>query len=163
MAYLSAMTVERARAIGRAQAIKSVSLGLVIAYLMMAWLCRDVAWLGDVSYWTNLVFAAAVMFGCAYVYGGWVGTAILEHQRNPGWVGVQYGLLTLLTAPFLAGWVGFFQAGFFHADTFIVDTYQNLFFNFVAKPVTMVGVFGLLPALLVGMWFGNSIKRAGQK
>ena len=152
------MTVERARTIGRAQATKSVSLGLAIAYLMMAWLCRDVAWLGDVSYWTNLVFAAAVMFGCAYVYGGWAGTAILEHQRNPGWVGVQYGLFTLLTVPFLAGWVGFFQEGINK-----VGTYQNPFFDYLAKPVAMVGVFGLLPALLVGMWFGNSIKRAGQQ
>ena len=157
------MTVERARAIGRAQATKSVSLGLAIAYLMMAWLCRAVAWLWDFSYWPNLVFAAAVMFGCAYVYGGWAGAAILKRQRTPGWMGVQYGLLTLLTVPFLAGWVGFFQVVFFHTGIGIADTYQNRFFDYVAKPVTTVGVFGLLPALLVGMWFGNSIKRAEQQ
>ena len=151
------MTVERARTIGRAQATKSVSLGLAIAYLMMAWLSQDVAWLGHDSYWTNFVFAAAVMFGCAYVYGGWAGTAILEHQRSSGWVGVQYGLLTLVTVPFLAGWVGFFQEGFYK-----VGTYQNPFFDYLVKPVALVSMFGLLPALLVGLWFGNSIKRAGQ-
>ena len=152
------MTVERARTIGRAQATKSVSLGLAIAYLVMAWLSRDVAWLGHASYWPNLVFAAAVMFGCAYVYGGWAGTAILEHQRNPGGVGVRYGLLTLLTVPFLAGWVGFFQEGVGR-----VGAYRNPFFDYLAKPVVIVGVFGLLPALVVGIWFGNSIKRASQR
>jgi len=152
------MTVERAKAIGRAQASKSVCFGLAIAYLMMAWLCRDVAWLGQVSYWANLVFAAAVMFGCAYVYGGWAGAAILIRQRNAGWVGIKYGLLTLVTVPFLAGWVGFFQEGIHQ-----MGAYQNPFFAYVANPVVSVGVFGLFPALFVGRWFGNSTKRAGQR
>lgn len=151
------MTVARARAIGRAQATKSASLGLATAYLLMAWLCRDVAWLGQFPYWPNLVFAAAVTFGCAHVYGGWAGAAILVRQRNAGWVGVKYALLALLTVPFVAGWVGFFQEGIHQ-----VGAYQNPFFAYVANPVALVGVFGFFPALLVGGWFGKSTKRAGQ-
>lgn len=153
------MMPERARTIGRVQAAKAVTIGLGLAYLIMAGLDGNLGWLGLLSHWwSNLLVATAVMYLCAYVYGGWAGAAIVEKKRDAGWVGTVYGVLTLLTVAFLASWVGFFQEGVAK-----VGTDDNPFVDYLAKPLFWVSMVGFLPAALVGLWFGNSIKHTAKQ
>ena len=153
------MMPERARTIGRVQAAKAVTIGLCLAYLIMAGLDGNLGWLGRLPrWWPNLLVAIAVMYLCAYVYGGWAGAAILKKKRDAGWVGTVYGVLTLLTVAFLASWVGFFQEGLAK-----VGTYENPFVDYLVKPLFWVSIVGFLPAALVGLWFGSSIRRNAEQ
>lgn len=143
----------------RVQAAKAVTLGLSLAYLIMAGLDGNLGWLGRLPrWWPNLLVATAVMYLCAYVYGGWAGAAIIEKKRDAGWVGTVCGVLTLLTVAFLASWVGFFQEGLAK-----VGAYENPYVAYIARPLFWVSVVGFLPAALVGLWFGNSIKRIAKR
>jgi hypothetical protein len=151
------MNAVRARATGRVQATKAVSGGLGLAYLIMSGLSGSLSWMGHFGYWSNLVVAAILMYCCAYFYGGRAGTAILLHKRDAGWIGTLYGFLTLLTVAFLASWVGFLQEGIGK-----VGTADDPFVDYIAKPLFWATLVGFLPAVLVGLWFGNSIKQAGR-
>jgi hypothetical protein len=152
------MNAAYARTIGRVQAMKAVSSGLGLAYLIMAGLSGSLSWLGHAHYWPNLVVAAVWMYLCGYCYGGRAGTAILLQKRAAAWIGTGYGLLTLLTVTFLASWVGFFQEGIPK-----VGTADDPFVDYIAKPLFLVTLVGFLPTLLVGLWFGNSIKQVGSR
>jgi hypothetical protein len=152
------MEPERARTIGRIQATKAASIGLGLAYLIMAGVDGNLGWLGRLPrWWPNLLAAIVLMYLCAYVYGGWAGSAILERKQDAGWIGTIYAVWTLLTVAFLASWVGFFQEGLAK-----VGTNENPFAAYIAAPLFWVSVVGFLPAALVGLWFGNSVKRAGK-
>ena len=153
------MKHECAQSIGRSQAVKAASIGLGLAYLIMAGIDGNLGWLGCLpDWWPNLAVATVLMYLCVYVYGGWAGAAILEKKQDAGWIGTVYGICSLLTVAFLASWVGFFQEGLAK-----VGTNDNPFAAYIAAPVFWVSVVGLLPAALVGLWFGNSVKRAGKQ
>ena len=153
--YLPGMTSEYSRTVGRRQAVKAVTIGLGLAYLFFAGFSQDPGWLRDFSYaWPHLAVAALLMYLCAYVYGGWAGAIILAQPQKAGWIGAGCGLWTLLTVTFLASWVGFFQEGLAK-----MGTSDNPFFDYLVKPLVWVTVVGCLPAVLVGWWFGDSIRR----
>ncbi len=44
-----------------------------------------------------------------------------------------------------------------------IGTQGNPFFDYIFKPMYSVLIFGLLPVLLVGIWFGRQIKNRENK
>jgi hypothetical protein len=68
-------------------------------------------------------------------------------------MGVKYGFLTLLTATLIGSSVGFIQEG--------VGKY-NALYDYYFKPLYWVTMFGIIPVLLVGLWFGRQIKKQEQ-
>lgn len=152
------MNLVRAKTIGRVEATKAVSIGVGLAYLIMSGLSGGLSWIGQFSYWPNLLVAGMLMYLCGFFYGGWAGTAILVQKRDAGWIGTLSGLCTLLTVPLLASWVGFFQEGINK-----VGTGDDPFTDYIIKPLYWVTLVGFIPAVLVGLWYGNSIKRAGKR
>ena len=152
------MKHEHAQSIGRNQAVKAATIGLGLAYLIMAGIDGNPGWLGRLPrWWPNLAVATVLMYLCAYVYGGWAGAAILEKKKDAGWVGTIYAVWALLTVAFFSSWVGFFQEGLAK-----VGMNDNPFVAYIAAQLFWVAVGGFLPAALVGLWFGNSVKRAGK-
>jgi hypothetical protein len=159
------MTVIEAQKIGSKQGLISVGLGILIAQLIMtAMISSDQGffkaffWFLDVDYKLNLFIGCIIMLFCGYYYGKIAGKAIIIKQRNFILVGFLCAIAVLLTTAFLAGWVGFFQEGIDN-----IDTNDNPFEDYIFKPLFWVTLFGIIPALLVGLWFGGQIKRRGKK
>jgi len=154
------MTEEKAKKIGSREGLKSVGIGLLIAQLIMTWLSSNAGlvkgFFGFVNfrYPLNLVMGAIIMLLCGHFFGKWTGFEILIKKRNHAWVGIKYGMATLLTTAFLASWIGFFQEGMDN-----IGTDDNPFNAYIFKPVFWIAVFGLIPVLLVGIWFGRQIKK----
>jgi hypothetical protein len=153
------MTVEEAKNIGSRQALKSVGIGLLIAQVIMTLLSsgsgflKGFLWFTDISYKLNLTAGIIIMLLCGYYCGRRAGFEILIKKLNYNWVGFKYGIITLMAATFLASWIGFFQEGIQ-----LIGTGDNPYNDYIFKPLFWVFVFGLLPVIFVGFWFGRQIK-----
>jgi hypothetical protein len=159
------MTATEAKKIGGKQGLIFGGLGILIAQLIMtAMISSDQSffkafvWFLDVDYKLNLFIGCIIMLLCGYCYGKIAGRAILIKQRNFILVGFLSAMAVLLTTAFLAGWVGFFQEGIDN-----IGTNDNPFEDYIFKPFFWITLFGIIPALLVGIWFGILIKRKGLK
>lgn len=154
------MNKDQAKKIGKTQALKSVCWGLLIAQLMMTWLSSDQGlinaffWFLDFNYQLNVIVGVTIMLLCGYYYGQLAGVEILIKKKNHFWIGFKYGMATFLTTIFLASWTAFFQEGLKN-----MGTEDNPFSDYILKPFFWVLVFGLIPVLLVGFWFGTQIKK----
>ncbi len=158
------MDILRAKKIGSRQAIKAVTVGLIVAQLIMTFLTLDngllngFLWFTHFNYNLNLLIGAIFMYACGHIYGQKAGKEIIIKKRESFLVGFKYGLLTIVTTAFLASWTGFFQEG--------IDKIGNdddPFVDYIIKPVFWVLVFGFFPSVFIGLWFGNSIKKLGDK
>jgi hypothetical protein len=158
------MTETTAKKIGSRQALLSVGMGLLIAQLIMTYMMsvykKDVVqaffWFTRVEYQLNILIGALIMLLCGHFYGQMAGTQIILRKRNFVLVGFLCAMAVLLTTAFLAGWTGFFQAG-------SGDSFSSKFVDYVVKPLYWITVFGAIPALLVGVWFGWRIKKRGEE
>lgn len=154
------MDEKLAKKIGSRQALKSVGIGLLIAQLIMTWLSSDggllkgFLWFMGFGYNLNLAIGIAIMLLSGHFFGQRAGLEILIKKRDYRWTGFKYGMATLLTTVFLASWTGFFQEGIDN-----IGTNDEPINDYIFKPVFWVFIFGLIPVLLVGFWFGRQIKK----
>ena len=146
--------------IGSKQGLKSVGIGLSIAQLIMT-LFNSVQgffwaffWFINVSFSLNIAIGVIIMITLGYFYGQSAGEEILIKKRNCFGAGIKYGMVTLLMTSFLASWIGFFQECTNSSDTLIQS-----FENYIITPVFSIFIFGFIPVLLVGIWFGWQIKK----
>jgi hypothetical protein len=154
-----------AKDIGRRLAIKSVLLGLVIAYLIMTALISlddsfwDVLlWFTDVSYAMNLAVGVVGLLTAAYFFGQRAGIEIIEKEKNEYWTGIKFGFLILWTGTIIGSCVGFIKEGIDN-----IGTNDNPFVDYFYKPLFWVTIFGLIPVIVVGLLFGRQIKKQGRK
>ncbi len=160
------MEIKTAKHIGQRLAIKSGLIGLLIAYILFAmltysWdekLSKAIFWIFDVEFWYHLMFGAIGLLAMAYFFGQLAGVEILVNRKNDLWTGVKYGLIILLTGTLIGSSVGFIQEG---VDN--IGGFSNPFYDYYFKPIYWVTMFGLVPVIIVGLWFGRQIKRQGQK
>jgi len=158
------MEITRAEKIGSRQAIKGVTIGLIIAQLIMTLLSSDngfingFCWFIHFNYNLNLLIGALWMYLCGHLFGQRAGYEIIINSKNSLLVGFKYGLLIIVTTAFLSSLTGFFQEGI---DKIGKD--DDPFVDYIFKPVFWIFIFGIIPCLFVGLWFGNSIKRQGEK
>lgn len=82
------MVRDHAIRIGRAEAFKSVTIGLVIAQLIMTLFSlgkgffRAIFWFVDFGYQINLLIAIIAIYLCAYLFGGMAGISIIIKRWN---------------------------------------------------------------------------------
>jgi hypothetical protein len=158
--------VKTAKQIGRRMAIKSGLIGVAIAYLIFGWfnyswdqkLLKAVFWIFDVEFWYHLVIGTIGLLIMAYFFGQLAGVDILIKRKNELWTGIKYGLLTLVTGTLIGSSVGFIQEGI---DD--ISGFSNPFYDYYFKPMYWVIMFGIMPVIIVGLWFGRQIKRQGLK
>ena len=149
-----------AEKIGSRQAIKAVTIGLITAQLLMTMMVDDTSllngflWFTEDDYALNVVVGAICFYVCGYLFGQRAGYEIIIKQRNHLLIGFICGFISLVTATFLAGWLGFFQEG--------AGKYHG-FSDYIITPVVVVSVVGILPCLLVGFWLGYQIKKRGDQ
>lgn len=173
------MNPEIAKNIGSTLALKSVSIGLIIAYIIMIPLSSNgqdslvdgLFWILDwmrSEFAMHFIIGIAAFYACGYYFGGRAGIDILIKQRNYQWAGPLYGLLTLFTTVFIASLTGFVQ-GVIHDLHYLdslseirFDLFYDNFFDYTFKPFFWFSLFGFIPVILVGLWFGWSINSKGE-
>ncbi len=72
--------------------------------------------------------------------------------------GMKYRLLTLITGTLIGSSVGFIQEGIDN-----IGGFGTPFYDYYFKPLYWVTMFGIIPAIAVGLWSGRQIKRKGQR
>lgn len=156
------MDIKTAKQIGQRLAIKSGLIGLFIAYtifggLLYSWdmkLLKAVFWIFDVEFWYHLIIGATGLLTMAYFFGRLAGVEILIKKRNELLTGIKYGLLTLVTGTLIGSSVGFIQEGIDN-----IGGFGNPFYDYYFKPMYWVTIYGIVPVIIVGLWFGRQIKR----
>jgi hypothetical protein len=154
--------IKTAGQIGARLALKSGLIGLLIAYvifggLIYSWdsdLLKALFWITDVEFWYHLVIGSIGLLTMAMMFGHFAGVDILIKQRNELWTGVKYGFFTLITGTIVGSSVGFIQEGIGNSDGL---------FDYYFKPLYWVTIFGIIPVIVVGLWFGRQIKKQEQK
>ncbi len=157
------MTKKFAEKIGVKVALKSVTIGILIAYLIPTLLVigdgiKAALWIFEINYWINIVIGILIFYVCGYFFGKKAGNEILIKKKDHQQVGAKYGFLTLLLTVFLTSWIGFFQERF---DS--IGTNDNPFYDYIFKPMFWFLLFGIVPSILVGLLFGKRIKNNGNK
>jgi hypothetical protein len=160
------MDIKTAKQIGKRLALKSALIGLLIAYILFAWvtygwdekLSKAVFWIFDVEFWYHLLIGSIGLLAMAYFFGQLAGVEILVKRKNEIWIGIKYGLITLLTGTLIGSSVGFIQEGIDN-----IGGFSNPFYDYYFKPIYWVTIFGIVPVIIVGLWFGKQIKRKGLK
>jgi hypothetical protein len=159
---LAASILDRAaKHIGQRLAIQSVLVGILIAYLIMMYLkwensemLNSILWIKDDNYAFNMLVGAFGLLISGYLFGQRAGIEILIKKRNSKLVGIVTGLAILWTGTILGSTIGFIQEGI--QD---IRSYDNPFVDYYVKPIFWVTFFGILPVIVVGIWFGRRIKR----
>jgi hypothetical protein len=159
------MTETEAKKIGSRQGLISVGLGLLIAQLIMTTLIssdkgffKAFFWFTTINYKLNIFIGAIIMLLSGHFFGQLAGKAILIKKSNFILVGFLCAISVLLTTAFFSGWTGFIQEGIDN-----IGNNDNPFEDYIFKPLYWVTIFGIVPALLVGIWFGGQIKRKGRR
>jgi len=157
------MTEVEAKKIGSRQGLIAVGLGLLIAQLIMTFLIssdkgfvKAFLWFTTIDYKLNILVGACVMLVSGHFFGQLAGKAILIKKKNFVLIGFSCGMAVLLTTAFVSGWTGFAQEGIDN-----IGTNDDPFYDYIFKPLYWVTLFGTIPALLVGIWFGGRIKKKG--
>ncbi len=155
------MTKTEAKSIGSRQGLISVGIGLLIAQSIMTLLngmaegfVKGFLWFVDFEYFLNIMVGVVVMLACGHFYGQFAGRLILINKWNYMLTGFMIGVAVIVTTTFFASWVGFIQEGLQY-----IGTNHDPFQDYIITPLISVSVFGLIPTLIVGIWFGNSIKK----
>jgi hypothetical protein len=152
-----------AKQIGQRVAIKLGLVGLSIAYLLFAAIMfswdlnfkNAFFWIADVGFKLHLFVGALGLLITAYFFGQLAGVEILIKGRNYLLTGIKYSILTLITSILIGSSVGFLQEGIKNMDGF------DAIYDYYFKPLFWVTMFGILPAIIVGLFFGRQIKKQG--
>lgn len=150
------MTNRQAANIGGKQGVILTMTGLGIAQILMALIFSDLFWFTGFEYILNVIVGTLLFLANGYIFGRIAGQMILLKKWHPAIAGPLAAVVILMFTAFLAGWVGFFQEGIRY-----IGTGQNPFADYVLTPVLAVTIFGGLPALLTGIWFGYRIRKMG--
>ena len=141
------MNRQKAMNIGGEQGLKLTGVGLVIAYMMMAYMTEHLFWIARMDFVLNLVIGAAIFLVMGYYWGTKAGIAIIMKSKSSIGTGILYGLITLVTTAFLSGLPGFFM--------------EEMDIAYLFGPLVLITLFGFIPAVITSIWFGWSIRERG--
>ncbi|HZG00847.1 MAG TPA: hypothetical protein VEY71_07585 [Chitinophagales bacterium] len=144
-----------AKAIGSKCAIEFAVVGFIVAYLYMVLLDGSLFWIFYFSYALVLVFAALVILLIAHFIGKVAGDLIIVKKWNFAVVGLGTTLLTLWIGVFVASLLTYFTEGL------VNRTPSEAAYHYIYKPLLIVTVWGCIPIVVIGIFFGYRIKRSG--
>jgi hypothetical protein len=155
-----------AKQIGQRLAIKSGLIGLLIGYtafagLLFSWgmkFKKALFWIVEIEFGYHLIIGAIGLMTMSYFFGQLAGIDILVKRKNELWTGVKFGLVILVTGTLIGGSVGFIEEGLDN-----IGTHDDPFYDYYFKPLFWVTMFGIIPVIVVGLWFGRQIKKQGLK
>ncbi len=147
------MTDLTIKKIGYGQAFKAITIGLIIAYIIMA-LMAGPFWLFQFDYAPTILFGALVIYIAGYFFGGLTGIWISKQSKLAIPLGIVAGFLIVWTGTFFGSLIGFMKEGLPNQS----DISESLH-DYIYKPIALVTIYGFLPIIVVGIWFGLSIKK----
>jgi len=154
-----------AKRIGGKYGMISGAIGLTIAQLLFTFILttgggmmNNFFWFLETGFGMNLLVGVMILFLLGNYVGQKAGKAIIVRKINAGLIGVLTGCTVLVLTVFFASWYGFFQEGIKNTGS-IMDA----FIAYVARPTIAIGMFGGLPAIIIGLWFGYTVKRKGER
>jgi len=148
----------------RVRALRAVTIGLVLAYLVAALAFAragqvvDLGWPARFNAVPSLLLAVLVLYSMAWALGNWSAKGGPGHA---GWRGAVYGVLALLAAVVLAGGWNAAQAMVRFAPysgTTAADFGGQLgdaCYDYIVKPLLWIMPLGSLVAGLLGWWVGR--------
>jgi hypothetical protein len=150
-----------ARNIGKALALKSAYIGLVLAYLICAidfysWdveLTKAIFWIYFSDFKWPVIMGAFGFLKISSFFGEKAGVSILINGKNEFWTGIKTGLLVLIFGG-IFGCALSFVMGIIMDKRFDSNTLSLYFF----LPLMWIMFFGILPAIIVGFIFGYQVK-----
>ena len=157
------MTPQTSRDIGSRIAWKAILIGLIVGYLIFSIFflligggLKSFVVLFQVDYFPNILVGVLGLTLIGILCGRLAGYEILAKKKNETLVGIKYAFVTLITGTVIGCCVGFFQEGIHN-----LNTDDNPFEDYFYKPIFWIVLFGLVPALFIGTWFGKQIKKKG--
>ena len=151
--------------IGGRYGLICVALGVIISHSIVtcivahdAGLVKSFFWFTEIDFTLNIFIGILIMFGAGYLFGRQAGNLIIMKGKNSKVIGIITGIAVLFSTSFLTSWVGFFQEGINN-----IGTNDNPFVDYIFKPVFWVTIFGVLPSIIVGLWFGIRVRKEGEK
>jgi glucan phosphoethanolaminetransferase (alkaline phosphatase superfamily) len=96
--------------IGYMLAFKAITIGLIIAYFIMA-LMAGPFWLFQFDYAPTILFAVLIIYIAGYFFGGLTGVWIIRHNRPAILFGIIGGFLIVWTTTFAGSLIGFVKEG----------------------------------------------------
>lgn len=148
--------IAAATKIGYTHAFKAVTVGLLIAYAIMALLAGPL-WLFEFDYAPTLVLAACVLYGAAYIVGRVAGKLIIIKKYSSVLIGIISGYVIVWIATFFGSMIGFFNEGL-NRNLPISESVHDYIF----KPLFMVSLWGSIPLVAIGSWYGWSTEKRGK-
>ncbi len=145
-----------AKKTGQRLGIISSVIGVLIAYFLMTFIfwgdgnnttMDSILWISNDANALNMLVGAVGLIAGGYFFGGIAGKEIIIKKRNPILVGILTGLLVL----WIGSTVGFVKG---------MDGMGNPFVDYYVKPMFWITILGVLPVVLVGIWFGKKIEKS---
>ena len=157
------MEARQAKSIGRKKAFESVSIGLIIFYLVGVFIfsndgLQSLLWLRylDLYNWVFIANWVLTFYVLGYFIGSKAGHEILIDKRNFLKVGIKYGIIILISASVLGCLLGFITQGIENQGT-----EDNSFVDYFLKPIFWINLYGIIPSVLMGIFFGKRIENKG--
>lgn len=156
------MNKKKAKKIGRLRAYESVAIGVSIFYLVGIFIfsnegLQSLLWISylDLYNWIFVVNWIATFLILAYFVGNYAGKEILHLKSNPWLVGLKSGITILASGALLGCFLGFMLNGIEN-----LGTNENPLMDYFLKPVFWIVVYGSLPAILMGLYYGWRINQS---
>jgi len=155
------MDSRKAKSLGSKAGLKAVTMGLVIAEFIMtifSWdegIFKAIFWFANYDYLLNIVFAVIIFFLCGHFFGQAASKAILINHKHYSLEGFKFGLFTLFVTTVVSSCISFLIEG----TAKIGMRGEAPVYDYIFQPVYWVCFFGLIPALVMGYWFGKQIRK----
>ena len=155
------MEEKKAKQIGSKQGIIAVTLGIGITQVIMVVLSiqngilKALFWFDDFDDILSICLVVPIVYLCGHFFGQSSGKSILKRHKNYTWVGFKFGFYTLFISIVTSSLIDFIQYGVEKVG----ERGQQPFMQYVLIPMFFQTLIGIIPALLIGLWFGASIKK----
>lgn len=138
--------------IGAIQALKASAVSLIIAWLLSSLVFGGPLWIYRFNYAGTIVASMLMMLLFSAFSGAVAGIFIIRYQINRYAIGVACGILILQATALGGSLIQFYNEGILGGSS-LSDAVED----YILKPWFWVTWFGILPAIAVGVWYGNSV------
>jgi hypothetical protein len=157
------MDKRKAKHLGSKFGIRSVTAGLIMAQVIMSvffynksdGIIKAILWFTEKDYWLNLLAGIAILYLCGYFYGQASGKQVLINHKNYNLVGFKFAMFTLVTSTVISCCINFLMVG--------VDKVgrqgEHPITDYILNPILFILLFGLIPSLIIGFWFGKQLRK----
>lgn len=156
------MDKKTARSIGRKRAFESVGIGMAVFYLVGVFIfsnegLRSLLWMQylDLYNWMFIANWIITFLVLAIIMGNYAGKEILLRKKSALIVGIKSAILALCLAAFFGCLLGFITEGLDNdgsSEFPLVD--------YLMIPAFWIVIYGVVPATLLGIFFGWRIKNS---